>query len=166
MIGPSDPWWIFTTANLFWNIRYRYELRLIDIIRVSPRFGILLFCMLLSIVFIVVDLLSVTSVLPIGVINPFWKFSFVFKCLTDTMILDDFKSALDKLSRHRMSQILPFDALANINWLAEDPGAEKRRVSGAQDSNAPSVEQIEKTRVERRSVISFPARTWLGNKHP
>lgn len=66
--------------------------------------------MCLSLVFIFVDLLSVTPVLAIGGINPFWKFALVFKCLTDTIILDDFKTALDKLSRHKMSQIyqLPF----------------------------------------------------------
>ncbi|KAM5343476.1 hypothetical protein ACJ41O_012013 [Fusarium nematophilum] len=100
-----DPWWIFTTANLFWNIKYRYELSLIEIVRVSPRFGLLLLSMSLSIVFITVDLLSVTPALAIGVINPFWKFAFVFKCFTDTIILDDFKTALDKLSQHRMNQI-------------------------------------------------------------
>ena len=55
--------------------------------------------------FIVVDILAVTSVLKIGSINPFWKFSFVFKCLTDTIILDDFKTALDKLSKYKLNQI-------------------------------------------------------------
>ncbi|KAH6692736.1 hypothetical protein F5X68DRAFT_149253 [Plectosphaerella plurivora] len=104
-----DPWWIFTIINLFWNIRYRYELGLVTIMKVSPRFAILLICMTISCVCIIVDLLSVTPVIPIGVINPFWKFAFVFKCFTDSIILDDFKAALDKLSRHRMSQILPFN---------------------------------------------------------
>ncbi|KAK3986025.1 hypothetical protein QBC44DRAFT_297936 [Cladorrhinum sp. PSN332] len=106
-----DPWWIFTIVNLFWNIMFRYELGFIEIVRVSPRFGILLLCMALSVISIIVDLLSVTPVIPIGVINPFWKFAFVFKCFTDSIILDDFKSALDKLSHHRMSQILPFNVL-------------------------------------------------------
>ena len=106
-----DPWWIFTIVNLFWNIMFRYELGFVEIVRVSPRFGILLLCMTLSVISIIVDLLSVIPVIPIGVINPFWKFAFVFKCFTDSIILDDFKSALDKLSRHRMSQILPFNVL-------------------------------------------------------
>ena len=70
--------------------------------RISPRFAVMLFAMLLSIVFIILDVLSVTnalkSALPVG-INPFWKLSFVFKCLTDAVILDDFKTALDKI-RH------------------------------------------------------------------
>ncbi|KAK4118348.1 hypothetical protein N657DRAFT_651379 [Parathielavia appendiculata] len=106
-----DPWWIFTIINLFWNIRFRYDLGFIEIVQVSPRFGILLLCMGLSMVFIIVDILAVTPVIPIGVINPFWKFAFVFKCFTDSIILDDFRAALDKLSRRRMAQILPFSIL-------------------------------------------------------
>lgn len=54
------------------------------------------------------DILSVTQVLSLQLangINPFWKPAFVFKCLTDPIILDDFKTALDKLSRYRMDQI-------------------------------------------------------------
>lgn len=108
-----DPWWIFTIANLFWNIKFRYELGFVEIVQVSPRFGILLLCMSLSIICIVIDLLSVTPVIPIGVINPFWKFAFVFKCFTDSIILDDFKAALDNLSQHRMSQILPLSILGD-----------------------------------------------------
>lgn len=103
-----DPWWIFTTVNLFWNIKKRYEFNFLEIIRVSPRFGILLLSMMLSISFIILDCLSVTSVisdkLPDG-LNPFWKLAFVFKCFTDTIILDDFKTALDKLQAHRMGRI-------------------------------------------------------------
>ncbi|KAG4257765.1 hypothetical protein FPRO04_10004 [Fusarium proliferatum] len=94
-----DPWWIFTALNLFWNIKYRYEFKPLELIRISPRFGLLLLSMSLSIIFIIVDLLSVTPVIPIGYINPFWKFAFIFKCFTDTIVLDDFKTALDKLSR-------------------------------------------------------------------
>jgi hypothetical protein len=61
--------------------------------------------MCLSVAFIVVDILSVTSVLKTGSINPFWKFSFVFKCFTDTIVLDDFKTALDRLSQYKMDQL-------------------------------------------------------------
>lgn len=69
--------------------------------------------MSLSVISIVVDLLSVTPVIPIGVINPFWKFAFIFKCFTDSIILDDFKAALDKLSHRHMSHILPFNIAAD-----------------------------------------------------
>ncbi|RBR20093.1 uncharacterized protein FIESC28_05372 [Fusarium coffeatum] len=102
-----DPWWIFTALNLFWNIKYRYEFKYIELIRISPRFGLLLLSMTISIIFIIIDLLAVTPVLPIGYINPFWKFSFIFKCFTDTIVLDDFKTALDKLSRYKMEQNYP-----------------------------------------------------------
>jgi hypothetical protein len=156
----SDPWWIFTTANLFYNIRFRYELRLIDIIRTSPRFGILLFCMILSVIFIIVDLLSVTPVIPIGVINPFWKFAFVFKCLTDTIILDDFKTALDKLSRHRMSQILPLDAVLRTE--SNDQHVRKKRDSWSQRSGVPSTEQVEcfDEEEDERRMVRFPPKIW------
>lgn len=67
--------------------------------------------MLLSIAFIVLDVLSVTaalnSVLPVG-INPFWKLSFVFKCLTDSVVLDDFKTALDRLRAFKISRLGSF----------------------------------------------------------
>ncbi len=112
MLTPQrDPWWILTTVSLFYNIKVRYDLRIVDIIRISPRFGIMMGAMLLSIAFIVLDVCSVTdafkSVLPIG-INPFWKLSFVFKCLTDSVVLDDFKTALDRLRAFRISRMGSF----------------------------------------------------------
>lgn len=113
----SDPWWIFTTLNLFWNIKHTYGFGFVQLIRVSPRFGILLLSMSLSVIFIVVDILSVTSVLKTGAINPFWKFSFVFKCFTDTIILDDFKTALDRIAQHRT--IFPPD----VNFSPQKEGA-------------------------------------------
>lgn len=144
----SDPWWIFTTANLFWNIKYRYEFSFIEIVRVSPRFGILLLSMCLSLVFITVDLLSVTPVLAIGGINPFWKFALVFKCLTDTIILDDFKTALDKLSRHKMSQIYQLPFSIRSNELRPQGTQMHRRVEDAISWNESavmvSIEQIER----------------------
>lgn len=104
-----DPWWIFTTISLVWNIHHRYDLTVYQIVRISPRFGVLLVSMGLSMVFILIDILAVTRVfnahaLPDG-INPFWKLAFVFKCLTDTIVLDDFKTALDRLSKARKRQL-------------------------------------------------------------
>lgn len=61
--------------------------------------------MFLSLAFIIVDICSVTGVfdqiLPDG-LNPFWKLAMVFKCLTDSIILDDFKTALDRVMRYKM----------------------------------------------------------------
>jgi hypothetical protein len=66
----------------------------------------------ISVVFIILDVLSVTkalkSALPVG-INPFWKISFVFKCLTDAVVLDDFKTALDKIREFRLSTLAMTD---------------------------------------------------------
>lgn len=61
--------------------RCRYEFGLFELIRVSPRFGMLLLAMTLSIVFILLDNLAVTKAisgngLPDG-LNPFWKIAFV-----------------------------------------------------------------------------------------
>ncbi|KAJ5467412.1 hypothetical protein N7475_005164 [Penicillium sp. IBT 31633x] len=100
-----DPWWIFTTASLFWTIKREYNFGLWELVVVSPRFGIMLASMCLSIIFMIVDTCSVLnafhSTLPTGV-EPFWKLSFIFKCLCDTVILDDFKTALDSLRMHWM----------------------------------------------------------------
>ncbi|OAX82936.1 hypothetical protein ACJ72_02706 [Emergomyces africanus] len=95
-----DPWWIYTTCNLFYVIKSQYDFTYLELVRHSPRFGVMLAAMCISIIFLIVDLLSVVhafkGALPTGV-NPFWKISFVFKCLCDTVILDDFKTALDRL---------------------------------------------------------------------
>lgn len=72
-----DPWWVFTTVSLFWTIKREYNFKLWELILVSPRFGVMLASMCLSIAFIVVDTCSVLNVfedskLPTGV-EPFWK---------------------------------------------------------------------------------------------
>lgn len=106
-----DPWWILTTIYLFWIIKTQYEMTLREIVRISPRFTIMLIAMIMSIIFIIFDILSVTGVLklpgPTG-INPFWKFAFVFKCLTDSVVLDDFKMALDRLRAFKISRLGSF----------------------------------------------------------
>jgi hypothetical protein len=108
-------------------VKRHYNFGILELVRECPRFGLMLVSMCLSIVFIPLDVLSVTgalrSAMPLG-INPFWKvcspsdstgsilillissadgwcilqLCFMFKCLCDTVILDDFKTALDKLS--------------------------------------------------------------------
>ncbi|KAK5044411.1 hypothetical protein LTR84_011283 [Exophiala bonariae] len=106
-----DPWWILAAVVLIYNIKTRYDLSVVQIVRISPRFAVMLGAMFLSICFIVLDVLSVTSALksalPVG-INPFWKLSFVFKCLTDSVVLDDFKTALDRLRAFKMSRLGSF----------------------------------------------------------
>ena len=96
-----DPWWIFTTVWLVKTIKTEYDIPFLTLFQRGPRFGMLLVSMFLSIVFIVVDVCA--SVIPhfsntVG-INPYWKFALIFKCFCDTIILDDFKTALEKLRR-------------------------------------------------------------------
>ncbi|KAF9882576.1 hypothetical protein FE257_006754 [Aspergillus nanangensis] len=59
--------------------------------------------------FVIVDTCAILGVfdldLPTG-IEPFWKFAFVFKCLSDTIILDDFKSALEQVHQDRFRDLL------------------------------------------------------------
>lgn len=61
--------------------------------------------MFLSICFVITDICAVTGVfddlLPDG-LNPFWKLAMVFKCLCDSIVLDDFKTALDRLKRYKL----------------------------------------------------------------
>lgn len=75
-----DPWWIFTTISLFYTIKREYDFGLLELVRVSPRFGLMLLSMCLSIAFIVTDTCAVlrafkTVVLPKG-LEPFWKVSY------------------------------------------------------------------------------------------
>ncbi len=106
-----DPWWVLAGCILFYNIKTKYDLSITQIVRISPRFAVMLGAMVISVCFTILDILSVTSVLksalPVG-INPFWKLSFVFKCLTDSVVLDDFKTALDRLRAFKLSRLGSF----------------------------------------------------------
>ncbi|ROW04547.1 hypothetical protein VMCG_04965 [Cytospora schulzeri] len=95
-----DPWWVIACVKLLWTLKRTYEMTFRQVVLISPRFAVMLFAMGAGLVFALMDILSVTDVLadalPVGV-NPFWKLALVFKCLTDTIILDDFKTVLDRL---------------------------------------------------------------------
>jgi len=114
-----DPWWLFTTCSLFYTIKKEYAFGLLELVKVSPRFGIMLVSMCLSIAFIIVDTISVLNVfssitLPTGV-EPFWKLSFIFKCLCDTVILDDFKTALDRMRNYWLQKQVGVDSVSLDN---------------------------------------------------
>ncbi|GAA93261.1 similar to An04g07800 [Aspergillus luchuensis IFO 4308] len=63
----------------------------------------MLLFMVISVVFAIVDMCAIRVENRLGYppgMEPFWKLAFVFKCLSDTIILDDFRSALDRLRYH------------------------------------------------------------------
>lgn len=65
-------------CHLVWTVKSHYSFGLAELLRISPRFAILLVSMCLSVAFIVVDVLSVLGAFQIGLptgINPFWKVS-------------------------------------------------------------------------------------------
>jgi hypothetical protein len=101
-----DPWWIFTNVVLLHVIRKTYGTSVFHLIGQSPRLGILLAAVCLAIIFTIMDILA--SILPglstVDGINPYWKVSLVFKCLTDTIMLDDFKTELKRLGFARMER--------------------------------------------------------------
>ncbi|PYH67180.1 uncharacterized protein BO88DRAFT_489466 [Aspergillus vadensis CBS 113365] len=79
-----DPWWIFTTCFLVYIIQRAYGCSLVQLIRISPRFGVMLLFMVISVVFAVVDMCAIRVEHRLGYppgIEPFWKLAFVFKCL-------------------------------------------------------------------------------------
>jgi hypothetical protein len=124
--------------------------------RISPRFAVMFLAMILSIIFTVIDICAVTgtlkSVLPIG-INPFWKLAFVFKLLTDSVILDDFKTALDKLSHYNLSRI---DERLGDNWASTKNMAihiERRR--------EPSMQPISTAATGGRPRSSARVEPWI-----
>jgi len=56
-----DPWWIISIIILMYNIHATYKLPFTTIVGLSPRFGILFAAMILSIIFIILDILAVTT---------------------------------------------------------------------------------------------------------
>ncbi|QPC79063.1 hypothetical protein HYE68_009815 [Fusarium pseudograminearum] len=104
-----DPWWVFTTIKLVLAIRENYEFTISGLVRTSPRFGIMLLCLLLSIVFLITDVIFMIVVSKRGGINPFWRLALVFKCASDVIFLDDFKSILDRISESAMRKITTFE---------------------------------------------------------
>ncbi|KAG9204934.1 hypothetical protein G6514_009390 [Epicoccum nigrum] len=99
-----DPWWIFTTWKLVDAIKKTYGFKILTLCRINSRFGIMLLCMLLSIAFLITDVLITALHLSASAgINPYWRFALVFKCASDTIFLDDFKSVLDAIVYRKFS---------------------------------------------------------------
>lgn len=73
--GNRDPWWVFTTIKLVHVINKNYDISFINLIRASPRFGVMLFCLFLSIVFLIADVAFTARASQQSGINPFWRVS-------------------------------------------------------------------------------------------
>lgn len=167
-----DPWWIFTVLNLVWNIKTRYEFGLLELMRVSPRFAILLGSMVLSICFIITDILAVTKVisgagLPDG-INPFWKLAFVFKCLTDTIVLDDFKTALDRLKQYkleRMGSILSDNIRADFVDVEQARQKKSGRGDLLRSGSLPLVNAKDWTKIDDCEHLDLEAALRMDSEH-
>ncbi|KAH2331974.1 hypothetical protein KXV29_006211 [Aspergillus fumigatus] len=100
----SDGWWIFTACWLTYSIKTGYNVTLVELVKISSRFGILLLCMILSIVFMFVDVaVTVGHVFKDKGVNPFWKPYIIFKCASDVIFLDDFKQVVDRLVMHTVA---------------------------------------------------------------
>lgn len=76
------------------------------IVKKSPRFGILFTSIILAVIFTALDVVcSIHSFIgSTDGINPFWKLAVVFKCLTDAILLDDFKTELKRLGLKRIKR--------------------------------------------------------------
>lgn len=101
-----DPWWVFTCIALFHVVRKCYGTGVLGLVKRSPRFGILLTAIGLSITFTILDIIASIHEFTgtTDGINPWWKLSLVFKCLTDTIMLDDFKTELKRLGIKRIAK--------------------------------------------------------------
>lgn len=99
-----DPWWIFTTWKLIDAIKKTYGFKLWALVQINTRFGIMLLCMAFSIAFLLTDAaVSAAKITASSGINPYWRFALVFKCASDTIFLDDFKSVLDDIVARKFS---------------------------------------------------------------
>jgi hypothetical protein len=100
-----DPWWIFTTFKLIDAIKKTYGFKLLALVKINSRFGVMLACMFISIAFLLTDVVvSAARLTASSGINPYWRFALVFKCASDTIFLDDFKSVLDAIVARKSSR--------------------------------------------------------------
>ena len=100
-----DPPWVFSSLTLLYVISKFYNTSLRRIVRKSPRFGIMLLAIFCSVAFSIMDVLasSLHSLTKTNGVNPYWKFALVFKCLADNILLDDFRSVLQRLASEQLS---------------------------------------------------------------
>ncbi|CAE6995434.1 hypothetical protein P3342_000113 [Pyrenophora teres f. teres] len=163
-----DPWWIFTTWKLIYSIKKTYAFSIWTLICINRRFGVMLVCMLLSIIFLVTDVVvSAAKITVTSGINPYWRFALVFKCASDTIFLDDFKSVLDDIVARKFSSAgdtvhrgsIP-GAVTNRK-LSTSPsrGEDFIECSALEPVSAPAVHNQQKTRPKFRLPFSKPQKS-------
>lgn len=85
-------------------IKKTYGFSVLALVRINVRFGVMLACMFISIAFLLTDVaVNAAHVTTASGINPYWRFALVFKCASDTIFLDDFKSVLDGILARKLS---------------------------------------------------------------
>ncbi|POS73130.1 hypothetical protein DHEL01_v208480 [Diaporthe helianthi] len=120
-----DPWWVAACIKLIWTLKRHYEMIFTQVIVISPRFPVMLVAMALGIIFCLLDIVSVTGALgdalPTGV-NPFWKLALIFKCLTDTLVLDELWT-LRRESLGSGAPLVPGQDATNVKARPDGAGA-------------------------------------------
>jgi hypothetical protein len=70
-------------------------------------------------------------------INPYWKLALVFKCLTDNILLDDFKSVLQRLGESKQNgAIATLPNLVNTDPTEKSRSADHREEAGESSSRS------------------------------
>lgn len=112
---------------------------------------------------------ALSSSLPVG-INPFWKLSFVFKCLTDSVVLDDFKTALDRLRAFKINHFGSFAVENGENGPVTPPmdsstGLHTRRPMPPPDADELSHPRFWSGARKGRNHVDAPNRSNQGSSH-
>lgn len=160
-----DPWWIFTTWKLINAIKKTYTFSLWTLIRINRRFSVMLACMILSIIFVLTDAaISAAKLSASSGINPYWRFALVFKCASDTIFLDDFKSMLDDIIAQKFNSAA--DTTAPRRSMSRTGGATNKRSRSMSREEAMESNMLERLRtpsVSTRNSQSRSSRPKLGS---
>lgn len=128
----------------------------------------MLLAMVISIVFVVLDVLTVTNAFRLSGftgINPFWKLAMVFKCLTDTVILDDFKTALNSLVRYKARELREPRWINDHSDLAVNDDSERRRhILAVAENRITNSQSLDGRYVRLNSLPSRPQPALRINK--
>ncbi|EMD93575.1 hypothetical protein COCC4DRAFT_48942 [Bipolaris maydis ATCC 48331] len=153
-----DPWWIFTTWKLINAIKKTYTFSLWTLIRINRRFSVMLACMILSIIFVLTDAaISAAKLSASSGINPYWRFALVFKCASDTIFLDDFKSMLDDIIAQKFNSTV--DTTAPRRSVSQTGRVANKRSRSMSREEAMESNMLERLRTPSVSTRDSQTRT-------